>query len=650
MIRKFESIFYNASKLLAFIAPLALLFSFSDMIYPYVSSKHLLFRLFVSLSLFFYLPLLFLNRKYWPARSGIFYSLLAFLFFLFLADIFAIYPQLAFWGNFERMEGLISYLYFFAYFLLLSTFLKSASARMEFLRFYILISFSIILWSIYAYIVGLANSKRLDAVFSNAIYLGIFSVFHVAISAYAAFKEKQALLRNAYIFSIPFALFVLWATASRGVFLSFVLALLLSFTVYAFKSANGKIKYVTVILYLLAAFSFLSIFTFKESQFVQSSTLLKRVSETSLNQGTLFSRLLLWDMTLSSAKERALLGWGQEGFNYVFNRYYNPKLWAHETWFDRSHNTPLDILNQGGLLSLLAYLAVLFFLWRYILFKVKDPAESALLSFIFASYFFSSLSIFDNISSYIPYFAMLALINARAAHLESAANTEEEKSFALSSRNHMVILLLSFSILILLLQNLYLSRQSAKAVASLLSVVSAWDLLERLDSVPLQLQNPELLKLKKKAISRFDDLGQHWRLAELSPTAHKEFFLAMSNPSVLRAIMQNRYIDDDTKKEYLSETLYLIREEAKKEKPYFMLLNSAAKWLAAAGYKQEAEELYLRLIKEAPDKTQFYEALAKLYIREKRYEEARKVLLQALEKEQGNQRILKALSDLELDK
>ena len=51
----------------------------------------------------------------------------------------------------------------------------------------------------------------------------------------------------------------------------------------------------------------------------------------------------------------------KDTFNYLFNENYNPKMWAHEQWFDRAHNVFLDWLVATGLLGLGFYLLLYFF-------------------------------------------------------------------------------------------------------------------------------------------------------------------------------------------------------------------------------------------------------------------------------------------------
>ena len=72
-------------------------------------------------------------------------------------------------------------------------------------------------------------------------------------------------------------------------------------------------------------------------------------------------------LPLKGFQEKPILGWGQDGFNYVFNKYYDPAMYGQESWFDRAHNAPLDFLVAGGILGFLSYFglffSVLYLLW-----------------------------------------------------------------------------------------------------------------------------------------------------------------------------------------------------------------------------------------------------------------------------------------------
>jgi tetratricopeptide (TPR) repeat protein len=150
----------------------------------------------------------------------------------------------------------------------------------------------------------------------------------------------------------------------------------------------------------------------KNTSFVTNSPVLGRFSNLSFEQIKSQGRYYIWPMAVEGIKERPLLGWGQENFNYTFNKLYNPAMYNQEQWFDRAHNIILDWGIAGGLLGLLSYLsifvALLYSIWKKAPFSYM---EKSILTGLVAGYFFQNLFVFDNIASYILFFSLLAFIH-----------------------------------------------------------------------------------------------------------------------------------------------------------------------------------------------------------------------------------------------
>jgi len=143
-------------------------------------------------------------------------------------------------------------------------------------------------------------------------------------------------------------------------------------------------------------------------------------------------------MAFQGVAERPLTGWGQEGFNYIFNKYYDPVLHQQEPWFDRAHNAFIDWLTAGGLPAFLLYLSLfasaITLLWRSS--ELSRPERIALTAAL-VGYAIHNLFVFDNLYSYVYFFAILALIDSQVARpvrqLEEAPvlRSEEGITYAL---------------------------------------------------------------------------------------------------------------------------------------------------------------------------------------------------------------------------
>jgi len=106
-------------------------------------------------------------------------------------------------------------------------------------------------------------------------------------------------------------------------------------------------------------------------------------------------------------------------------------MYNQEPWFDRSHDVFFDWLIAGGALGLLAYLSLfasgVYCLWfsRRLHFTVL---ERSILIGMFVGYFIHNIFVFDNLTSYILFFATLAYLHALGAKSpEKEANQPAHK-------------------------------------------------------------------------------------------------------------------------------------------------------------------------------------------------------------------------------
>jgi tetratricopeptide (TPR) repeat protein len=164
----------------------------------------------------------------------------------------------------------------------------------------------------------------------------------------------------------------------------------------------------------------------KNTSFVKESPVLSRFASISWSENKSQARGYVWPMALEGVKERPLLGWGQEGFIYVFAKHYNPKMWGHEAWFDRVHNGFLEWLVAGGILGFLAFLSLYGSVIYMLLRSAIPPVEKGILCGLLSAYAFQSLFVFDNLVGYVLFFTLLGIVQneyVRAHHKGEKAET-----------------------------------------------------------------------------------------------------------------------------------------------------------------------------------------------------------------------------------
>lgn len=417
----------------AFLVLFIPLYVSDSMFFPYITGKNFAFRIIVEIIFAAWVVLALLDAQYRPRFSWILISGASLLGVMFFADFFGEYTKKSFTSNFERMEGYVTLLHFYLYFLVLSHALRGEKAWNWFWNTALVAGVIVSIYGLRQAAgldpVGQGSSWRLDARLGNSTYLGVYMLFQIFITSWMFIRVKNTGQR--FIYGVLFILFtfILFHTGTRGTILGLFGGGILTFSYLAVMAPKGALIKKWAVVGAVAVILVASgLWASRDRDFVKSTPMLDRVAGVSLAEGSI--RFTVWQMAIEGFKERPLLGWGQDNFNYVFNKFYKPSLYGAESWYDRTHNILLDWLIAGGVLGLFSYLSILFMaLWysciRSVWIRFRDGTtdqnyfnvhEQALLLGLLAAYTFHNLFVFDNLISYIFYAAVLALIHSRVTN------------------------------------------------------------------------------------------------------------------------------------------------------------------------------------------------------------------------------------------
>lgn len=390
----------------------------NSMFFPFITGKNFVFRILVEILFASWFILALRNPSYRPTFSWIPISILAFIGIIALADIFGADPLKSFWSNFERMEGLVTLLHLGAYFFVASTVLNTQKLWTWFFNTSIAASVLMGIFGLFqlsgTFIIN-QGGVRLDGRLGNATYLAVYMLFHVFITIILLVRWRGGnFMRYLYGAIIALQLVILYYTATRGAILGLIGGIILSaLLIIIFERERPALRKIGMGIFIGALLIVGGFFVVKDTQFVADSPVLSRFASISITEGAVNTRFIIWNMALEGVKERPILGWGQENFNLVFNKYYDPRLYAQEPWFDRVHNIVLDWMIAGGILGFLAYvsipLALLYYLWFGKSHNLST-FDRSLFTGLLAGYGFNNLFVFDNIISYILFFSIAAYI------------------------------------------------------------------------------------------------------------------------------------------------------------------------------------------------------------------------------------------------
>lgn len=394
-----------------------------SLFFPFITGKNLFFRVMVEIAFAAWAVLALRDASVRPRRSPILWSMAAFTVAIGISNAFGVNPWKSFWSNFERMEGYITILHLFAYFVVATGMLRTERLWKRFMESSIWASGAVSLYALFqlfGWAVINQGGTRVDSTLGNATYLAVYALFNIFFALIVLAKDSTVWKRWTYGAIIALNLIALYNTGTRGAVLGLLAgAVVFAALVAAFDRKERRKRVVAG--YALGAVAVLVVgfVAVKDASFVQQSPVLSRFASISLGDVKTQGRYYIWPMAIEGIKEKPLFGWGQENFNYVFNAKYDPRMYGHEQWFDRAHNAVLDWGIAGGLVGLAAYLSI-FASAAYLLWKKAHEAsftEKALLTGLGVAYFANNMFVFDNVTSYIMFGAFLAYIQFRSTRL-----------------------------------------------------------------------------------------------------------------------------------------------------------------------------------------------------------------------------------------
>lgn len=402
-----------------FVIPFLPLYIAGELYFPFITGKNFIFRIAVEVALAAYVLLAIVDRRYRPKFSWILVVFAGFVVWMAVANVLGAHPSKAFWSNFERMDGWITLVHVFILFVVAGTMFSVENLWRRWWIFFVAVAAVVCGYGLLQLSGGTElhqGGTRLDAALGNAIYLAVYLMFSIFVAAWLAVTSR-GWFRHSLLGFIAFAALILFFTGSRGPLVGLVGGIGFGATLWLVLSLWGakdpktriNIKFVAGVLAMLAL-AVGVLFITRDSAFVQENFMLSRAASVfSLNE-ELKVRGTIWGLALEGVKEDPLTGWGQEGFNQIFNKYYKPSLYEQEAWFDRAHNMYLDWLVAGGIPALLLFV-VLMLLGVYALFRAPTLSRGArvILTSAVVAYAIQALVVFDNLFSYVPLAMLLAM-------------------------------------------------------------------------------------------------------------------------------------------------------------------------------------------------------------------------------------------------
>lgn len=389
-------------------------------------AKAVIFRIIVEIILVAYIYLVLRDKKYFPRFDILTLAVTIFWTAALFSVFFSMQPFTSMWGSATRGSGFFNFTHYVILFFILRGTAQNKTQWRKIFNCAIIAAALTAIFAILQRIFPALNADYMNSAYyrpagtmGNPIMLANYLAMTVFLAF--AFWKQEAVRRKKilYLLAGTLMLTAIFISQTRGTFLGIAVGGLFLLIFYPSKNIAFKTKRRLLILIIIVALILL-FFIFQNGLNILPQRFLVFDN---------FNRLTSWKIAIKAIADKPLFGWGMENFAIPFDKYYPGGYTKSynglaETWWDRTHNVPLDIGATMGLIGVAAYFLVFAAAFRQ-LFKNRtnnNVSMPHIVSALFTAYFIQNLTAFDDVISYIMFFTLLAYVSFLSSEKYNAAD------------------------------------------------------------------------------------------------------------------------------------------------------------------------------------------------------------------------------------
>ena len=368
--------------------------------FPFIFPKIWLFCLIIEIIFFFYIILSVSDARFRPKFNWVLKAVILLTLILIITSFTGIDTFRSFWGNTERMSGVIAWFHFLGFAIILASIFKNEKEWRNFFGIAVVVSIFEFFYVLAQYFEAswtwLPGSQM--GTIGNTDLLASYAIFSAFFALYLWRDSLKSNFR--YFWAVAFFLNIgtLFLASSRGALLGFGSGIFVYILVSAWQRPPIRKPLASVGLVVIILYA--SIWFMRGTDFVKNTPQLTRITNVSIKDDTVQQRFTEWGIAWNAFKARPIFGWGPNNYLYLHNAFLDPKVYnLRETNFDRAHNAYLDYASMSGILGLLGYLFLIGVLF-WIFWKNKLWVWASLI----VAYAVQSFFVFDSPSTYIALF------------------------------------------------------------------------------------------------------------------------------------------------------------------------------------------------------------------------------------------------------
>ena len=426
-----------------------------DAYFPFIVGKALYARSLIEVMFALWVVLALRSPDYRPPRSWILLGFIIFVGVSLLAGVWGVSLQRSLWSTYERMQGIVDLVHWFALAVVLTSVFRSLAQWRWLLSFNVGASLAMsLLGFAQRYDVSvpgygfLENTQRVDITLGNPTYVGAYMMVNilvalallsqsyqtqpVATGTRAARRRRGRRRRTEehsstivwwrifWITAIVLGLWVLIMSGTRGAVLGLAVGLVafsLGYAIWGHIRPARLAGYAVIgVIVLLALALTLGRDTAVVERVADSNSLVERITQVRLDDGSVKGRLESLRAGMEGFGARPILGWGPENFLVAWGRYFDKESGVTER-FDQAHNKLVEELTTKGFVGLVSYLALWVLMFKVLIDRLnrRDPEQEMFFLFIAAAligYFVQNLFLFDTPGTLLQFMLLLAFLAA----------------------------------------------------------------------------------------------------------------------------------------------------------------------------------------------------------------------------------------------
>jgi len=392
--------------------------------FPFIFPKIWLFQMITEIVLFFYVILALIDARFRPKWNLATGAMILLTIILVITSFTGIDAFRSFWGNTERMSGVIAWFHFVIFSIILSSVLTTEKEWRKFLGIAVIVGVLEFFYTLAQYFnaswIWLPSSQ--SGTIGNADLLGSYAIFG---AFFALYLWKNAKLKWFWATAFFLNLGTLYIASSRGAIVGFVGGAASYMFLNIVSRRDLWKRWVIIATILLIIYGLF--WSIRNTDFVKNSVQLTRLTNISFQGDTVQQRFTEWGIAWKAFKAKPIFGFGPNNYLYLHNAFLNPRVYElRETNFDRAHNAYLDYASMSGVLGLLGYLFLIGALfWVFVKNKLWITAS------LMVAYAIQSFFVFDSPASYIALFLTIGFaMFIETSSQQPAASSKQPMAFS----------------------------------------------------------------------------------------------------------------------------------------------------------------------------------------------------------------------------